>query len=114
MTKKNALLSPIAFQIVLALSLKPRHGYEIMKQVEDDSQGRIKIGPGSLYGTINILVEAKLVRERQQAEDTRRKYYELTDNGWNTLNRELSHLENTLKVGQQRLGLDNKFVGAPA
>ena len=49
MAKQYNQLPQVAFSILLALSLKPRHGYEIMKQVEEDSNGKIKLGPGALY-----------------------------------------------------------------
>jgi DNA-binding PadR family transcriptional regulator len=55
------LMPQISFGIMMALSLKPRHGYEIMQQVTEDSAGRIKLGPGSLYSSIKQLIEAGLI-----------------------------------------------------
>jgi len=85
----------------MALSLRPRHGYEIMKQVKDDSLDRIKLGPGSLYTAIKQLTEDGLIEEVAD-EDARRRYYQLTKKGWDKLNSELEYFDNTLKLAKQR------------
>ena len=54
----NVSLTPQIFYILLSLATKARHGYDIMKQVENDSQGNVKLGPGTLYGAIARLEEA--------------------------------------------------------
>lgn len=95
------LLPQISFSILMALSLKPRHGYEIMQQVEDDSLGKIKLGPGSLYTAIKQLVEEGLIEEIPD-EDVRRRYYRLTKKGWNRLNAELEYFNKTIKIAKQR------------
>ena len=66
MAKKNTTntpLTPAVFHILLALSTQERHGYEIMKQVENDSLAKVKMGPGTLYGSIGRMSEAGLIRE---------------------------------------------------
>ncbi|MEX0749516.1 MAG: PadR family transcriptional regulator, partial [Dehalococcoidia bacterium] len=63
MSKKdttNAPLTPAVLHILLALSTQERHGYGIMKQVHVDSQGRVNMGPGTLYGSIGRMIEAGL------------------------------------------------------
>ena len=65
----------VSFSILFALSLKPRHGYELMQQVEADSRGIIKIGPGALYGAIKQLREDELIQEIEQTNE-RRRYYQ--------------------------------------
>ncbi|MBA3883943.1 MAG: PadR family transcriptional regulator, partial [Chthoniobacterales bacterium] len=50
-SKPNAPLTPAVLHILLALSVKERHGYAIMRQVQEDSQGKVKMGPGTLYGS---------------------------------------------------------------
>lgn len=104
MSKQTANLMPqVAFNILLALSLKPRHGYEIIKQVELDSNGRVKLGPGALYGTIKQLRENRLIEEiASNVPSDRRRYYQLTREGWDQLNLELQHYENTIKVAKTR------------
>ncbi len=59
----NAPLTPAVFHILLALSTKERHGYGIMKEVETDSQGKVNMGPGTLYGSLGRMIEAGLIRE---------------------------------------------------
>ncbi|MDB5163689.1 MAG: PadR family transcriptional regulator [Candidatus Saccharibacteria bacterium] len=101
------LLPQVTFSILFALSLKPRHGYELMQQIEHDSNGRIKLGPGALYGTIKQLVNDNLIEEMPFADDSkRRKYYRLTKKGWDRLSAELKYFEQTVKLARQR-----KFLG---
>ena len=57
-TRDLAPLTPAVLHILLALSKQPRHGYGIMKQVESDSQGKVKMGPGTLYGSLKRMLEA--------------------------------------------------------
>src|SRR5476651_1421270 len=102
MTKQYNQLPQVAFSILLALSLKPRHGYEIMKQVDQDSNGKIKLVPGALYASIKLLNEQGLVKELEEVVDARRRYYELTEKGSKKLNAELKYYDNTLKLARQR------------
>ena len=65
--KANVPLTPAVLHILLALSVKERHGYGIMKQVQTDSQGKVTMGPGTLYGSLGRMMEAGLdTRERQK------------------------------------------------
>jgi DNA-binding PadR family transcriptional regulator len=96
------LLSQTAFSIMLALSLKPRHGYEIMQQIEHDSRGRIKLGPGALYGAIKQLHEDNFIEEMPFEGSERRRYYRLTKKGWDRLSAELDYFENTVRLAQKR------------
>ena len=72
--------------ILLALSTEERHGYGIMKQVEAESQGKVKMGPGTLYGSLGRMIEAGLIRETgkkvdPKMDDERRRYYRITEFG---------------------------------
>jgi DNA-binding PadR family transcriptional regulator len=97
------LLPQVSFSILLALSLKPRHGYEIMKQVEEDSEGKIKLGPGALYSSIKLLLSAKLIKEVQSTSDIeRRRYYELAPEGWVRLNKELDYFKAAVELSKKR------------
>src|SRR5262249_57086387 len=86
MAKKDtsqAPLTPAVLHILLALSTGERHGYGIMKQVEADSQGKVKMGPGTLYGSMGRMMEAGLIRESDRrvdpaVGDERRSYYKST------------------------------------
>src|ERR1041384_3421466 len=89
MAKKNtgqAPLTPAVLHILLALSAGERHGDGIMKQVEADSQGKVKMGPGTLYGSMGRMMEAGLIRESDkrgdpEMDDERRGYYQITGAG---------------------------------
>ena len=81
--EKMLPLTPAVFHVLLALVGGERHGYAIMQEVAESTEGRIKMGPGTLYGTIKRLLEARLIEEsdeRPDAEldDERRRYYRLT------------------------------------
>ena len=72
MAKKSATqapLTPAVLHILLALSTGERHGYGIMKQGEADSQGKVKMGPGTLYGSMGRMMEAGLIRESDKRVD---------------------------------------------
>src|SRR5215475_911902 len=97
MAKKDtaqAPLTPAVLHILLALSTRERHGYGIMKQVEADSEGKVKMGPGTLYGSIGRMMEAGLLRESEkrvdpELDDERRIYYKITGEGRAALAAEL-------------------------
>lgn len=101
MKRTMNLLPQLSFSILMALSLKPRHGYEIMKQVEEDSLGKIKLGPGSLYTAIKQLSSEGLIEEVPDGND-RRRYYRLTKKGMLRLNAELEYFNNTMKLAKER------------
>src|SRR5882724_11958521 len=99
MKRSMHLLPQIPFSVMMALSLKPRHGYEIMQQVTDDSAGKIKLGPGSLYTAIKQLSEDSFIEE-MPFEDSRRRYYRLTKKGWDRLNAELQYFDKTIQLAK--------------
>lgn len=104
MAKRTSNLLPqVSFSILLALSLKPRHGYELMQQIEHDSKGKVKLGPGALYGSIKQLQSDNLIEEMPfEDESERRKYYRLTKKGWDILSAEISYFENTVRLAAER------------
>jgi DNA-binding PadR family transcriptional regulator len=111
MAKKNtpqAPLTPAVLHILLALSTGERHGYGIMKQVQADSQGKTKMGPGTLYGSMGRMMEAGLIRESDkrvdpEMDDERRIYYELTGAGQAALEAELKRYRGVVAVAEGRL-----------
>jgi len=109
MTKKDrAPLTPAVLHILLALSTRERHGYGIMKQVEADSRGKVKMGPGTLYGSIGRMMGAGLIRESakrvdQEMDDERRIYYKLTGEGQAALAAELQRYRDVMAVSEARL-----------
>lgn len=106
MKRQYNQLPQVAFSILLALSLRERHGYEIIKQVLDDSNGKVKLSPGALYTSIKQLNEQGLVREVVHADDPRRRYYALTAKGKRELGAELEYYENSLTLARQRQVLE--------
>jgi DNA-binding PadR family transcriptional regulator len=85
-------LTPAVFHVLLALVDSDRHGYGIAKEVAARTGDAVRLGPGTLYGTLARLSEAGLVEERpargRAAADERRRYYRIT-----TLGREVARAE---------------------
>jgi DNA-binding PadR family transcriptional regulator len=106
-TNSTAPLTPAVFHILLALSSGERHGYGIMKQVEADSQGKVSMGPGTLYGSLKRMLDAGLVREGDkridpEMDDERRIYYQITGMGAEALAAELERYQRIVTIAQQR------------
>jgi DNA-binding PadR family transcriptional regulator len=102
MKRQYNQIPQVAFSILLALSLRERHGYEIIKQVDEDSAGKIKLGPGAFYTSINQLHQQGLITEVTRQDDNKRRYYKLSGNGRVALAKELEHYENALRLARQR------------
>ena len=102
------LTAPV-FYILLSLSIRDRHGYDILKDVHASSADRVRLGPGTLYTTLKRMLEAGLINEldsrsRPDQDDQRRRYYRLTERGRAVLNDELSRMKETLQLpGARRL-----------
>ncbi|HEV2339355.1 MAG TPA: PadR family transcriptional regulator [Patescibacteria group bacterium] len=97
----NVSLTPQIFYILLSLAIKERHGYEIMKQIEHDSNGRIKLGPGTLYGAVKRMLEEKLIIELD-TQHARRKYYKLTEKGRTIFSHELERYNDAVELAKKR------------
>src|SRR5215213_6355397 len=103
----NAPLTPAVLHILLALSTGERHGYGIMKQVELDSQGKVKMGPGTLYGSLGRMIDAGLIRESDkkvdpQMDDERRVYYAITAVGRKALAAELQRYDEVVALAKRK------------
>jgi DNA-binding PadR family transcriptional regulator len=103
-TPENFLpLTPAMFNILLALVDGEKHGYAIMLEVEENTQGSVKMGPGTLYGSIKRMLASGLIEESDERpdpamDDVRRRYYRLSGLGLKTLNLEVNLLERQLNV----------------
>ena len=113
-------LTPAVFHILLALVDGERHGYAIMQEVAQSTEGQIKMGPGTLYGTIKRLLAAKLVEESEarpdpNLDDERRRYYRLTGLGRRVVEAEAERLAALVKLaqGKRLLGKAAHFSGGP-
>jgi DNA-binding PadR family transcriptional regulator len=98
-----APLTPAVFHILLTLFGKERHGYDIMQQVKADSQGAVKMGPGTLYGSLDRMIDAGLVT-KGNTQDPRRIYYTLTALGQSTLKTEAERLSRLAVIARRQLG----------
>jgi DNA-binding PadR family transcriptional regulator len=95
-------LTPAVFHILLAVYAGERHGYDIMQQVKEDSRGAVKMGPGTLYGSLDRMIAAGLV-VRSNTQDPRRIYYKLTAVGQATLKAESDRLSAVAAVARRQL-----------
>jgi DNA-binding PadR family transcriptional regulator len=98
-------LPSAAFQILLSLADEDRHGYGIMRQVADQTEGRMRLGPGTLYSSIQTLLEEKFIDEVGLGEDMklgqeRRRFYRLTSAGRKLARAEADRLADLLRVAR--------------
>ena len=107
-------LTPAVFNILLALSDGEKHGYAIMLEVEGNTQGEVKMGPGTLYGSIKRMLEAGMIEESGERpdpllDDQRRRYYRMTGAGQRALKLESERLERQVAVARLKQILE--FTG---
>ena len=108
-------LPSAAFHILLALAGEDLHGYAIMRQVAQQTDGRVRLGPGTLYGSIKTLLEAKLIEELDERPDTalgaeRRRYYRLTSSGLKLVRSEAEKLAHLLRVARAKRVFRGAYV----
>jgi DNA-binding PadR family transcriptional regulator len=108
-------LPSVAFQILLSLVDQDLHGYGIMRQVEEQTDGRMRLGPGTLYGSLQTLVEAKLIdqvdlREDEKLGPERRRYYRLNSAGRKLARSEAERLADLLRVARAKKVLRGEYV----
>ena len=90
------------FHILLALADKERHGYDIMREVDERTEGKMRMGPGTLYGSIKRILNDRVIEELDERpdpelDDERRRYYRLTDLGRRVAMAEAARLEKLVK-----------------
>ena len=104
------MVTPITestYYILLAL-LQPNHGYGIIQKVEELTNGRVVLGPGTLYGAINTLLEKRWIKLYSEEKTSRKKKeYLITDSGKNILFNELERLEELIKNGRREIGVND-------
>ena len=99
-------MTPAVLHILLSLAADDRHGLGIAADVKTFSQGRLTLGPGTLYGTIKRLLDAGLVEDLGSPsadEDPRRRFYRITPKGRRALELETEGLASVLGVAKRRL-----------
>jgi DNA-binding PadR family transcriptional regulator len=97
-------LPAAAFHILVALADEDLHGYEVMRRVAEQTSGRTRLGPGTLYSSIQALLEAGFIAEASNAaqSDERRKYYRLTAPGRKACRAEAERLADLLRVARAK------------
>jgi DNA-binding PadR family transcriptional regulator len=100
-------LTPAVFHIMLALAQHESHGYGIMLEVDRLTQGQMRLGPGTLYRSIQRMVVDGLIEERKETsgsddDDERRRYYRLTKLGLQVARGEAERLAQLVKAARQR------------
>jgi DNA-binding PadR family transcriptional regulator len=103
-------LPSAAFQILLSLADENLHGYGIKRQVEQQTSGRMRLGPGTLYSSIQALSEDGLIEEVDQITDERRRYYRLTSSGRKLARSEAERLADLLRVARAKNILRGDYV----
>ena len=106
-------LTPAVFHVLLALADGERHGYAIMQEVAASTGGQIKMGPGTLYGTIKRLLEIRLIEESDERpdpklDDERRRYYRLSGLGQKVVRAEAQRYADMVEVARGK-----KLIGEP-
>jgi DNA-binding PadR family transcriptional regulator len=99
-------LSPYVFHILMALARGEKHGYAIMVDVEERTEGRLVLGPGTLYSAIKRMLKAGWIAETDERpdpelDDERRRYYRLTDLGLRVAQAEADRLSRTVRLAAQ-------------
>jgi DNA-binding PadR family transcriptional regulator len=100
-------LTPAALNVLLALADGERHGYGIMLEVKERTGGRVRLGPGTLYGAIKRLKEGGMIEESggrsgTEADDERRRYYRLTGFGGEVLAAEVERLDGLVRAARRK------------
>ena len=107
-------IRPVELHVLLALTAAPMHGYALVRKIEDDSEGRLRVLPGNLYTVIRRLEAEGFVREStakpRRGDDPRRRYYQLTREGRRLLEREARHLQKL--TDRLRSGLEPALGGS--
>jgi DNA-binding PadR family transcriptional regulator len=108
-------LPSAAFQILLALAGEDLHGYGIMRQVAEQTEGRMRLGPGTLYSSIQSLLEEKFIEQVGAREDARlgherRRYYRLTSLGRKLARSEADRLADLLRIARTKKILRGDYV----
>lgn len=103
-------LTPVVLHVLLALADERhgKHGYAVAREVEELTDGQIRMGPGTLYGSIQRMLDASLIEESPRArrarpdEDERRRYYRITPFGRRVLELEVTRLADVVAIARRK------------
>ena len=99
-------LTPAVFFVLFCLSDGDKHGYAIMRETNQLSGGKVRMGPGTLYTTLQRLLDLALIEEVREPSvadrDSRRRYYRLTTSGRALLAAEIRHMDSVLRLAKRK------------
>src|ERR1700719_1684095 len=103
-------LSPVVFHILLSLGEGERHGYALKREISLRTGGKLKLGPGVLYGSINKMLELGLIEESDERpdahlDDERRRYYRITNYGRKVAQAEAARMRELAQLATSTFGL---------
>jgi len=103
-------MSPAFFHILISLGAGDRHGYAIKREVAARTDGKLKLGPGVLYGAINKMLELGLIEEAEDRpdphlDDERRRYYRITSLGRKAAQAEATRMRELVKLAAATFGV---------
>jgi DNA-binding PadR family transcriptional regulator len=102
-------LAPAVFHILLSLAEGERHGYALRREIALRTGGKLKLGPGVLYGSIHKMLERELIEESAERpdphlDDERRRYYRITPYGRKVALAEAARMQELVKLAGARFG----------
>lgn len=104
-------LTPVIYHTLLSLFEGPKHGYAISREATERTDGRVRMGPGTLYGTLQRLGEKGWLEETDEPEGEgphadRRRYYRITPSGVRVLKAEAARLDAAVRHARDRAVLE--------
>jgi DNA-binding PadR family transcriptional regulator len=102
-------ISPAFFHILLSLGAGERHGYAIKREVAARTEGKLKLGPGVLYGSLNKMLELGLIEDAEDRpdphlDDERRRYYRITSLGRKAAQAEAARMRELVQLAAATFG----------
>src|SRR3984893_6739577 len=103
-------LSPAMFHILLSLGDGERHGYALKREISLRTGGKLKLGPGVLYGSINKMLELGLIEESDDRpdphlDDERRRYYRITNYGRKVAQADAALMRELVRLAAAKFGV---------
>jgi DNA-binding PadR family transcriptional regulator len=98
-------LTPAVFYVLFSLADGEKHGYAIMQETSVLSDGKFRMGPGTLYTTLQRLLDLELIEEvekKHSSEDSRRRYYRLAGHAKSLLQDELARIDSVVRLARRR------------
>jgi DNA-binding PadR family transcriptional regulator len=105
-------LPSAAFHILLALADGDLHGYGIMREVEEQTNGRVRLGPGTLYSSLQTLLDAGAIEEvpNESGNTDRRRHYRLGSVGRRLIRSETERLEELVRIARDKKILEGQYA----